>query len=62
MMNQNWFGSSFPKALNNGSFTKFTMLNYGGGVGGMGKVTGDGGEVGGGVGGCGSRGNPYIIK
>ena len=38
------------------------MLNYGGGVGGMGEVAGDGGEVGGGVGGGGSRGNPCLLN
>ena len=48
-------------SLNKGNFTEFSMLNYGGGGGGMGEVAGDGGEVGGGVGGGGSCGNPCLI-
>ena len=62
MINQNWIESSFPKPLNKGNFTKFSMLNCGGSGGGMGEVTGDGGEVGGGVGGDGSRENPCLIN
>jgi len=54
--------SSFPKPLNKGIFTKFTMLNYGGGGGGMGEVAGDDGKVGGSVGGGASHGNPCIIN
>jgi len=38
------------------------MLSCGGGGGGVGKVTGDGGEVGGRVGGGGSCKNPYFIN
>jgi len=60
--NQNWFKSSFPKHLNRGSFTKFSILNYGGGGGGTGEVRGDCGELGGGVGGGGSHGNTYLIN
>jgi len=56
-MNQNWFGSSFPKSLNKGSFTAFSILNFGGAGGGTGEVGGDGGEVGGGVGIGGILGN-----
>lgn len=54
MMNQNWSGSSFPKPLNNGSFTEFAMLKCGGGGGGVGEVGGDSSEGGDGVGGGGS--------
>ena len=61
-MNENWYGSSFPKPLNKGSFTEFAMLNCGGSGGGMGEVAGDGGEVGGGVGRGGSCKNPYLIN
>ena len=62
MTNQNWSGSSFPKPLNNSSFTELAMLNCGGGGGRVGKVAGDGGEGGGGVGGGGSRRNPCFIN
>jgi len=61
-MNQNWSGSSFPKPLNKGSFTEFSILNCGGGGGGTGEVAGDGGEIGGGVGGGGSPRNPCLIN
>jgi len=61
-MNQNWSGSSFPKSLNKGSFNEFSMLNCGGGGGGMGEVAGYGCEIGDGVGGGGSRRNPYLIN
>ena len=61
-MNHNWSGSSFPRPLNKGSFTKFSTLNCGGGGRGVGEVAGDGGEVGGGVGGGGSRGNPCFTN
>lgn len=54
MKNQNWSRSSFPKPLKNGNFTEFIILNYGGGSGDVGKVTGDGGEGGGDVGRAGS--------
>jgi len=60
-MNQNWSKYSFPKPLNKGNFTEFSILNCGGGGGCMGEVAGDGGEVGGGVGGGGSHGNPCLI-
>lgn len=61
-MNQNWSGFSFPKPLNKGHFTVFSILNHDGGGGGMGEVGGDGGEVGGGVGGGGIHGNPCLIN
>jgi len=62
MMNKNWSGSSFPKPLNKGNFTEFTMLNCGGGGGHVGEVAGDGGEVAGGVGGGRNRGNPCFMN
>jgi len=61
-MNPNWSGSSFPMPLNKGNFTEFTMLNCDGGGGGVGKVEGDGGEVGGDVGGGGSHRNPCFMN
>ena len=60
--NQNWSRSSFPKPLNNDNFTKFTMLNCGGGDSGVGEVVGDSGEDGGGVGGWGIRKDPFFIN
>jgi len=61
-MNKNWSGSSFPKPLNKGTFTVFSILNCGGGGGGTGEVGGDGGEVRDGVGGGGICGNPCLIN
>ena len=40
----------------------FSILNHGGGGGGMGEVRGDGSEVRGGVGGGGIHGNPFLIN
>ena len=60
--NQNWYGSSFPKPLNKGSFTEFAILNCGVGRGDTAEVTGIGGEVRGSVGGGGSRENPCLIN
>ena len=61
-MNQNWFGTSFLKPLNKGSFTMFAILNCGGGGGGTGEVGGDGSEYGGGVGRGGIHRNPCLIN
>lgn len=62
VMNQNWFGSSFPRPLKMGKFTTFVILNNGGGGGGVGEGVCSGGEDGGGVGGWGIRGNPCLIN
>ena len=61
-MNQNWSRSSFPKPLNKGNFTVFSILNCSGGGDGTGEVGGEGGEVGGGVGGGGILKNPCLIN
>lgn len=61
-MNQNWSRFSFPKPLKKGNFTVFSILNRGGGGGGMGEVGGEGGEVGSGVGRGGIHGNPCLIN
>lgn len=44
-MKQNWSGSSFPKPLNKGNFTVFSILNFSGGGVGMAEVGGESGEV-----------------
>lgn len=61
IMNQNWFGSSFPNPLNTGSFIMLAILTHGGGRGGMGEDGGEGGEAGGGVGGGGIHGIICLI-
>jgi len=61
-MNQNWSRSSFPKPLNKGNFTIFSILNSGGGGDDTGEVLGDGNEFRGGVGIGGIHGNPCIIN
>lgn len=60
--NQNWSRSSFPKPLNKGIFTIFSILNCGGGGHGTSDDGGDGGGVGGGVGRGGIRGNTFLIN
>lgn len=55
-MNQNWYGSSFPTPLNTGNFIALTILNCGGGRGGVVEDGGEDGETGGGVGGSGMYG------
>ena len=52
-MNQNYSRSSFPTPLNTYNFIALTILNYGGGRGGVGEDGGEDGETGGGVGGGG---------
>jgi len=61
-MNQNWSGSSLPTPLNADNFIVLTILNYGGGEGGVGEDGGEDGETGGGVGGGVMHRIRYLIR
>jgi len=60
--NQNWSGSSFPTPLNTVNFIALSILNCGGGGGGVGEDGGEDGDIGGGVGGGVMHGIRCLIR
>jgi len=62
IMNQKWFGSSFPTSLTTSNFIVLTILTRSGHKGGVGEDGGEYGEAGSGVGGGGMHRILYLIK